>query len=472
MTGARGAGACVAGLLALSGCARMEPGLGFDGVRESVSERAGMRVHWNNGSEEDAAAAGAVDEMLGREVTAAEAVQVALLNNRELQATYEELSIAQADIVQAGLLRNPVFSGEVRFATDGSGATVVLDVAQEFLSLLYAPMRKGLAEAAFEAAKLRVTGAVLDLAGDVEAAYYEYVASEQVLEMRRTVVEGTGASYELAVRLRNAGNITALDQSHERALHESARQALAGAEGEVVQARERLNALMGVWGPQTGWRSAARLPALPEVDDTGDGLERRALEASLDLALARREVEVAARAARLARPLGWLAEAEVGIAAERESGGDWSLGPSLSLPIPLLDQGQAASGAAGARLRQAQERYFARGVEIRARVRAAWSAVANARERIAHFERVILPLRQEIVDQTQLQYNAMQVSGFELLQARRDQIESGGEYIAALRDYWVARSRLDLILNGRMTPFERTRIAGSALAGGAIEGGH
>ena len=154
-------------LLLLTGCASMKPGMGFDDVRQSVSDRTGMRVHWNTGSAEDREVAAAIDALLERELSAEEAVQLALLNNRELQAVYEELNLAQADLVQAGLLRNPVFSGEVRFGVDTSGTGIVLDATQEFVSLLSMPLRKGRAQAQFEAAKLRVTASVVDPFGNV-----------------------------------------------------------------------------------------------------------------------------------------------------------------------------------------------------------------------------------------------------------------------------------------------------------------
>jgi cobalt-zinc-cadmium efflux system outer membrane protein len=416
-----------------------------------------MRVHWNNGSAEDKEVAAAVAAMLKEELTADNAVQIALLNNHELQAVYEELNIAQADLVQAGLLRNPVFSGEVRFATDGGGTAVVLDVAQDFVSLLSMPLRKGRAQAAFEAAKVRVTAEVLDTAFEVQMAFFDYQAADQAREMRQTVMEATAASYDLAKRLGVAGNNRDLDVSNERAMHEQAKIDLAVAEAEVVRTRERMNALMGLWGEQTAaWHAAVRLPAVPETEAQFEGIERRAIESSLDLSLLRREMEVAARSAGIAKPFAWLEGADVGAAAERELEGGWSVGPSLSLPIPLFDQGQAKFGEAQARYRQAAERAVARAVEIRSRVRAAHSAVLSTHDRARYYEKVILPLRSQIVNQTQLQYNAMQVSAFQLLQARRDQIAAGGEYVESLRQYWQSRAVLDQILRGRMTPFEQT----------------
>jgi cobalt-zinc-cadmium efflux system outer membrane protein len=440
----------------IAGCTSMNPGAGFDDVRQGVADRAGMNVHWNNGSREDAEVASAVTAMLERDLTADAAVQTALLNNHELQAIYEELDLAQADLVQAGLLRNPVFSGEVRFATSGDGTGVVLDLTQDFVSLFYMPLRKGRAEAAFEAAKLRVTAAVVDMAAEVRSAFFEYQAAEQTQEMRRTVLEATQASYELAKRLRAAGNTRDLDLLNERDLFEQAKLDLALAEENVTQTRERLNALMGVWGKQTQWRAEALLPPVPKEELPRDGLERIAIERSLDLSIARREIEIAARALGIAQPFGWLTDAEVGVAAERELEGPWSVGPTLSLPMPLFDQGQGAVGRAQAQLRQASEHYYARAVEIRSRFRAAHAVVASARGRARYYQMVVLPLRQQIVDQTQLQYNAMQVSAFQLLEAKRKQIDAGAGYIESLRDYWVARTRLEQVLSGRLAAFEGT----------------
>ncbi|QOJ01065.1 MAG: TolC family protein [Phycisphaeraceae bacterium] len=443
-------------LVVLAGCASMEPGLGFEDVRQSVADRTGMRVHWNTGAAEDREVAEAISALLERELAAEEAVQLALLNNRELQAVYEELNLAQADLVQAGLLRNPVFSGELRFGVDTSGTAVVLDLTQDFLSLLWMPLRKGRAQAQFEAAKLRVTASVVDMAGQVRSAYYEYVAAAQTTEMRRTVLEATRASYELAKRVRAAGNSRELDVASERDLFEQAKLDLALAEENELVLREQLTAMMGLWGEQAGWRAASRLPAVPE-DHLGHDiqtLERRAVEASLDLEVARREIEVAARTLGISRPFSWLTDTVVGATGERDLDGGWSVGPTLSVPVPLFDQGQAAIGRAEAQLRQAGGHYYARAVEIRSRARAAGTVLNSARNRARYYEAVVLPLREQIVHQTQLQYNAMQIPAFQLLEAKRNQIEGGADYIEALRDYWVARTRVEQILGGRVSAFE------------------
>lgn len=189
---------------ALIGCASVPKEAGFPDVQKLIERRLNQHVHWNQGRPEDAAVADAVRYMLRQELTVENAVQIALLNNRSLQATYEELGIAQADLVQAGLLRNPTFFASFRFmdkAIEGHRETnTEFSVDQDFLDLLMLPLRKKVAAAQFEQAKQRVGNAVLDLAKEVRSAYYTLQADEQTIEMRRTVVQATEAAAELAIR--------------------------------------------------------------------------------------------------------------------------------------------------------------------------------------------------------------------------------------------------------------------------------
>jgi cobalt-zinc-cadmium efflux system outer membrane protein len=107
------------------GCATFDQRAGFSDVRMAVEERSGKRVAWNLGTDLDAEAAAEVQRLLAGPLTADGAIQVALLNNRSLQATYADLGIAQADVVQAGLLTNPVFGGAVFFPVAGGPAKKV-----------------------------------------------------------------------------------------------------------------------------------------------------------------------------------------------------------------------------------------------------------------------------------------------------------------------------------------------------------
>src|SRR5438094_9373881 len=178
------------GTVALTGCAHVDPNPAFQELAKTVHLRTGKRVQWNRGSAEDAQAQAAVASLLKRSLTADSAVQVALLNNHNLQATYEELGVAQADLVEAGLLKNPMFTFERRFP----GQALEMDVLKEFIDILVLPLRMRVAAAQFKAAKMRVGHETLSLAAEVRGAFYQHQGDQQILDMRRSVVEAASSS--------------------------------------------------------------------------------------------------------------------------------------------------------------------------------------------------------------------------------------------------------------------------------------
>jgi len=139
----------------------------------------------------------------------------------------------------------------------------------------------------------------------------------------------------------------------------------------------------------------------------------------------------------------------LGPAAEREEGA-WQVGAVVEFPIPLFDQGQGRIGRAMAELRRAQQAYYAMGVRIRSTARAVHERVQGAQDRALYYRDILLPLRERIVNETQLQYNAMQRGVIDLLRAREQQMRAAVAYIETLRDYWLARTDLGLLLSGRL----------------------
>lgn len=433
-------------LLILSGCATVHLDAGFSEVGALVQERGGASIAWNSGSELDGQAAEKVSELLRGRLTADEAVQIALLNNRRVQAIYSDLGVAQADLVQAGLLKNPVFHG-VAFFANGVRPEFETGVDLNFLEVLYVPLRKRVAAARFEETKLAVTVAILEVAGQLRTAFYSYQAKEQMLELRRQIVQALDASFEIGRRLSEAGNITDLDLARERARLEAGKLALRSAETAARQNREQLNILMGLWGNDTQWQTNHRLPDIPAESVSTEEFERLAVSRSLNLAQAKQRLLASGEQLGLDHSTHWLPELDFGIHGERREG-PWASGPEISFPVPLFDQGQARIGRAAAELRRAQHEYYALAVEVRGAARASLDRSETARDRALYYRDIVLPLHERIVNEAQLQYNAMQLGPMQLLAARAQQIETAVAYIDALRDYWIARGELAQIVSG------------------------
>jgi outer membrane protein, heavy metal efflux system len=446
----RSAGWLIVGLLFFTGCASIPLNAGFDEVKATVHERSRTQIFWNNGTDLDGQATEKLSSLLKRKLIAEEAVQIALLNNRDLQAVYSELGVAQADLVQAGLLSNPIFDGSIMFPLSGGGQPrLELSAAMNFLNVFYIPLRKRVAAARFEEVKTRVAGSVLDFAARVRIVFHMHQANEQMLELRQAIVRALDASFEIARRLSAAGNITDLDLARERAQFEGSKLALRSAEVAVRQSREELNILMGLWGKQTQWQSDHRLADIPEEPSQTQEVEQLALENSLDLLNARQRLVLAGNQLGLNRSTVLMPELHAGARGEREEG-SWQLGPTFEFPIPVFDQGEARIGRAAAELRRTQQEYYALAVRIRSAARAVQNRFEGARDRALYYRDILLPLRERIVNEAQLQYNAMQLGPFQLLRAREEQIHTAVEYIEALRDYWLARGDVEQILSGRL----------------------
>jgi len=464
MLSVRNTGWLLSSIVFVNGCASVALNAGFDEVKATVEERAAVKIYWNNGTDLDKEAAEKLGSLLKDKLTVDDAVQIGLLNNRELQAVYSDLGVAQADLVQAGLLNNPIFDGAIKWATPGGGKPdLELAVVMNFLDIFYLPLRKRVAAARVEETKTRVSGMVLDFAARVRTAFFVHQANEQMLELRQTIVQALTASFEVTRRLHEAGNITDLDVARERALLEAGKLALRSVEVAARQSREELNTLMGLWGKQTDWQTDARLPEVPQQPIQTEDIERAALDRSVDLLNARQRVVSTGEQLGLNKATALIPESHLGALGERTDGA-WEVGPVLEFPIPLFDQGQARTGRAAAELRRAQQEYYALAIKIRSTARALRDRAQGARDRALYYRDIMLPLHERIVNEAQLQYNAMQVGPIQLLRAREQQIETAVGYVNALLDYWLARLDVAQLLSGRLAGGDAARAAEAGAA--------
>ena len=441
-----------------AGCASVPPKGGFADVQRMVGQRTGLTVHWDQGAPEDQAVKDHIQSLLQEPLTAEAAVQIALLNNPALQATYEELGIAQADLVQAGLLQNPVFLGSWRSSSRTSVLNSEYALAQNFLDIFLLPLRKKLAAAQFEQAKLRVSDAILGFSVQVRSAYYTLQGAEQTHAMRQTMMQAADAARELAERQHKAGNINDLELATQQGAFQQARLELAQSEVAVQLARERLHQLLGFAEASMTWRVVDQLPALPAADPVLVDLETLALAQRLDLAAARKSLDILRRARTVTR-LGIVPAVSVGVDTEHDLDHAWVTGPTLDVEVPIFDQRQAARARANAQLRQAQQQLAAREAEIRSEVRTDIARLKAARQTAELYRDSLIPIRERIVAETQKHVNYMLLGVFQLLQAKRDEVNASREYLEALRDYWIAFAELERAVGGKLSLSEANAAA-------------
>ena len=427
----------IAATLLAAGCASVPRDAGVSEVQKKIEEQ-GLKIEWSPDQPIEAPDDAKLQPLLQGELTVDRAVEIALAHNRDLLAAMEELGVARADLIEASTIRNPVFDGEIRFP----GRPFEIGITQTLIDLFQLRNRRALGQAEFEAARLRMSGAVIGFAAEVRADYYTLQAAQQALTQQRTIAEAAQASAELALRQHEAGNISDLDLENEQAIYEQAKLDLARVELDEIQARERLLADLGA---MTTLPLTLPPQALPAAEPTEEEVQS-ALENRLDLSLARAEIEAARRAQPLARSGIW-DETAVGVVHEREDGED-TTGPSLELPIPIFDRGRAGRTRAAAHLRQAEQRLHALTVTARSEARSARERLLEARARAEYLRDVVVPRRQRILQLTQLEYNAMLRGVYDLIRARQGLADALREQVMAVRDYWLARNGLETAMSG------------------------
>ena len=445
-------------LLFAAGCAQVPKEAGFNDVKDLVEQRVDYRLHWNRETQADQEVEKAIEVLLKNELTPETAVQIALLNNPNLQAVYEDLGITQADVVEAGLLENPVLFGQARFPNkSGESTNYEFGITQNFLNILMLPARKKLSAIHFEQVKLQVADKVIQLVAEVRKSYFSVLGARQIRDLRNEITSAAGNSFELAQRLHSAGNIDDLELVQEKAHFEQSRLELANSETALLEAREQLTRLMGLWGSQTNWRLVEQLPDIPTKEIPLEHLESMAIENRLDLAAEGKAVEALAQALGITIDWRWVGQIEVGISTERETDRTWVTGPALAIELPIFNQRQADIARLEAQLRRSQNSLTAQAIDIRSEVRSLRNRLVMQRNLIDHYRRTVLPLREQIVDLTLKKYNYMLAGAFDLILAKQQEFEAYQKYIEALRDYWIIRTDMQRSLGGRLPSHMQSR---------------
>jgi cobalt-zinc-cadmium efflux system outer membrane protein len=340
-----------------------------------------------------------------------EAVAIALWNNATFHADLAELGVARADLLEAGLLPNPVLS--LVFPGNSKAREGTLSVP---IQLLQRPTRIAIAELNAERIAQGLLESGLGLVRDVRIAY-----SQLVFAQTREALAGRGAALatdvaEIAGGQRDAGQISEVESSRVEAEALAATAAFQDAVRQSAAARHRLLGLLGLAelgdvalarGSAESEPSPAPLTALIEV----------ALASRPDLRAAELAVEAAAESARWQRQQTYDFLALLDI--DEEEGGPLDTGGGFQFELPLFNRNQGGRERAAARLEQAALRYTAVRRSIMLDVTENYAAHASAREAANAWREGIVPRLETTLDDTSRAFSLGSVSELTVLQAEQ-----------------------------------------------------
>lgn len=404
----------------LAGCVGFTEDGGFDEVRRLTSERIGLQPVRVRSDAEREALRTRVEALLAKPIGPAEAVEIALLNNRGLQAALLELGIAEADLVQAGSLPNPKlsFARSTRDAETSIERKFTFDV----LGIVAIPFALEIEERRFAQARVRAAMRVLSLASEVRNAYFNAVAARQALVYAEQVRDAAEAGSSLGRRMAEAGNWSRLAQAREEMFHVEAGVFHARTRVAANAARERLIRLLGLDGENIAVTLPDRLPDLPPAPTELTETLANAMDRRLDVRMARAEIEGLAKSLGLTRATRFVNVLDASYLRNSETGKATETGYEVELSLPIFDWGEARVAKAELLYTQALDRVAEIAVAARSEIRETHAAYRAAHDIARRHRDEIVPLRAKIGGEMLLRYNGMLIGVFELLGDARERI--------------------------------------------------
>jgi len=383
--------------LTVSGCASFSEDGGFNAVESVAKKHLNKEVKWARTDIQSGEIAKKVAQLLGETLTADSAVQIALLNNRGLQASYQELGISEAAVVNAGTVPNPGFS----FGRFRKGDEREIERSWHFnlARLLFMPMVKSMADRQFQQTQSAVAGKVVELATDTRKAFYDAVAAQQRLGYMQEVKKTADTGAKLARRMARIGNLTKVQQAREQGFYADSVVNLIRAKRSDFAAREKLIRMMGLWGHQLKFALPDRLSDLPEAPRELPNAEKQAMAQRLDIQGARLSVERMAKNLKLTKVSRFVNVLEFGHERESSNEGDRRLGYEIGFEVPLFNWSGAKTRMAESAYMQAVQDAAKLAINARSEVRDAYIGYRSTYDVARLYRDEIVPARKRVSEE-------------------------------------------------------------------------
>ncbi len=439
------------GILSLAvGCATDDLAPDYVGARALIATTTGTATESIYDPAANPLSEREVDEFIAGGLTLDEAVQLALLNNRRLQAGFMGLGMARADVVQAGLLQNPSLSLSLLFPAGGGQSRLGAGLAQSVMEIWRLPERQALAEAGMEQQVLALANQAAELVADVRVSYYRIVAARgSALSAQRLSDLGQQALNAMEERL-SAGVATEAEAGAVRSEALAAVLAARTAQGVEAAETRQLASLLSLTGDLVSVPLTDALPQLSSPLPDHDALVAQAQAARLDLRALSAAIDAAeskvALEERRASP-----DVSVGVAFENpetDDPTDHVLGPSLQVELPIFDGNEAQISKARFEWRRLRKLWAALDAELSQQVRAAADRATMATDAARFVQTELLPQAERTASLAREARELGDLTVWQLVDAERRVVEAQAAGTAAELEAALAMVGLERVLGG------------------------
>lgn len=403
----RAAVACLS-VCALSACASTASRNLVD-VSEELQERTGSALRLEP---EDVAPPLPESVELADGITRAEAIEIGLWNNPQFRADLVEMGFARADLEQAGVLRNPLFSILFPLGPKQLEATLLWPLQD----LWQRPRRVAVARLSAERMADRLIENGLDLVERIKIAYADLIAARANAEIAGEGSAGLRRLSELAEARLRAGDISPLERTRAQVRFLQAEDESHRLEREAIAAEQRLLAILDLDAERLAAGIRPETDQLGLVDQDNAALVAQALAARPDVRAAELGIEWAGERIGLERANAW----KVAAIADANGAGleGFEAGPGLQIEIPLFDRNQGNISKARAEFEHAVRRYAAVRNQVELEVRQACVQYGAARDSLRMWRDEIVPSLRRAGDGAERAFEAGEVSLIEVYEAK------------------------------------------------------
>jgi outer membrane protein TolC len=430
-----------------AGCASVHTKEERHNIKSFAAERTDAEIIWQQTEEDAKIINEGIERLLAEGLTRENAVKIALLNNHKLQSAFEEIGIAKADLVQSGLLRNPIVSTFFKIPIGGGSTGLEFEGVLSLLDLWQIPPRKKIAASRLETVILKVYEEIMNTAVEAKRFYDEYVFLSYTRDEMERIKDETdnlkdqieyrgrfGFSGELDIK---RANIAALEQEIE----------YINIETSLQLARMNLNRIMGFLPDRMDYDIIKEIPKDIDLPSDISTLIDKAFSNRLDLKITELKIKEASDLIGL-QYRSIIRDLEAGLSYEKEPEGGEFITPSLRLSIPFFDTNQAQIAKAEFILRQAIKEFQEIKLRIRENVIANFKKLKESRQKVYIIKEQIIPAQKEAVQFAERYFNAMQLNLLHLIEARMDLFKSQKRLFEAMREQRRLELELEKAIGG------------------------
>lgn len=440
--------AALAMLAVVSGCASLDPKPDIDRAASTVGERSGVTPTWTEPWEASLATWDGISPL-----KIEQALAMALRNNREIRSEVEQIAASRADLVQAGLLPNPVLGLTLRFPFDPvSGGTFVgAQVVQSFTALWLRDGKIKAADARLNQSVLDISDKALRLVAEVKATHARIAFGQSALTLNDDNLATIQRSIDsLGARVRG-GEGTPLDVNRAKQQQANAQAERAIVLRDLAKERRRMLELIGFAGESAEWTTDAGAAALNWALMEESVAITLAASQRLDVAAARSIVE-AQRADLSVEERSRLKDLGLGADFERDVDGKKTIGPVIEVGVPIFDTNAAQIAKAGSLARAAVASYEATLQRAVREARVAWVDLDSASRLAEQYRSTVLAIAERNLTLAEAALKGGQTDVTVLLDSQRELIEARRTLNNLERDAATARIALEQAVGGRIGP--------------------